>query len=62
MTAKCSAASRRFSPDMELRWMPTIDGNVIAGGRIPFSGFETRSEAVAAAELHSQRDALEVQP
>lgn len=46
---KYSAVSRRFSPDMRLRWMPTIDGQIIAGGTLPFSGFGTRAEAIAAA-------------
>jgi hypothetical protein len=44
-----SAVSRRFSPDMELRWLPTVNGKVIVGGAIPFSGFDTRAQAVAAA-------------
>jgi hypothetical protein len=52
----CSALPRRFSPDMKLRWMPTVDGNVIAGGTLPFSGFDTRREAVAAARRHKNGD------
>ena len=53
MTAlACGAVSRRFSPDMELSWLPTIDGKVIASGSIPFSGFNTRTKALAAAKKH----------
>jgi hypothetical protein len=45
-----SAVSRCFSPDMKRRWLPTTDGKVVAGGTLPFSGFDTRAEAVSAAE------------
>lgn len=44
-----AAVSRRFSPDMKLRWMPVIDGVVIVGGQMPFSGFATKAEAINAA-------------
>lgn len=47
---QCSAESRRFSPDMEKRWLPTVDGKVIVGGEIPFSGFNLRRDAVVAAK------------
>jgi hypothetical protein len=46
----CSAISRRFSPDMKLRWLPTVAGKAIVGGAIPFSGFGTRREALEAAQ------------
>jgi hypothetical protein len=46
---RCSAVKRRFSPDMKLRWMPTIDGTVIADPPLPFSGFDTCAEAAKAA-------------
>jgi hypothetical protein len=45
-----SAASRRFSPDMKLRWLPVIDGKVVVGRAIPFSGFATKAEAINAAK------------
>lgn len=47
---KCSAVSRRFSPDMNLRWMPTIAGKIMTGGDLPFGGFGTRADAIAAAK------------
>ena len=50
----CSAVSRRFSPDMKLRWMPTVDGEVVARAPLPFSGFDTRPEAVAAARQYKE--------
>jgi hypothetical protein len=47
---KCAAEKYRFSPDMKTRWLPTVNGKVIVGrGEIPFDGFSTRREAVAAA-------------
>ena len=49
----CSAVSRRFSPDMQLRWMPTVDGQIIASGTLPFSGFDTRAEAIKAAQEYA---------
>ena len=29
--------------------MPTVDGEIVTSGNLPFSGFATRAEAVAAA-------------
>jgi len=57
VTWRASAISRRFLPDLERRWMPTIDGEIKTGGELPFSGFATRREAIAAAEqlINSQR-------
>jgi hypothetical protein len=45
-----STTSRRISPDMNLRWWPVIDGKVIVGGAVPFSGFATKAEAVSASK------------
>jgi hypothetical protein len=47
---RCSAVVRRLSPDRKKRWMPTINGKIVAGGRLPFGGFATRREAIAAAK------------
>jgi hypothetical protein len=47
---KYEAIPRRFSPDMKLRWLPVVDGKIIVGGKFPFSGFNTRKEAVEAAQ------------
>lgn len=47
---RCSAVARRHSPDMKKRWMPTVNGKIVSGGALPFGGFKTRREAVAAAK------------
>jgi hypothetical protein len=52
--AGCSAVSRRFSPDMRLRWMPTVGGKIVASGSLPFSGFDTKTEAVEAAQRYKE--------
>lgn len=54
LLVRCSAVSRRFSPDMKLRWMPTVDGNIVAAPPLPFSGFDTRAEAVEAAVSYAR--------
>lgn len=52
----CSAIPRRFSPDMKRRWMPTIYDRVLKpDDAIPFSGFATRREAIAAARQHKAK-------
>jgi hypothetical protein len=47
---RCSAVARLLSPDKKKRWMPTINGKIVAGGNLPFGGFGTRREAIAAAK------------
>lgn len=55
--AKCSAETHRFSPDMKIRWLPTIGAEVVGGGDIPITGYRRRAEAVAAARVHqSEQD------
>ena len=52
---KISAEKRRFSRN-DIRWMPTIDGKVMAFRKFPFSGYATRREAVAAAKAYQEAE------
>lgn len=47
------AISRRMSPGNHLRWLPTLDGNIIKPGGasgVPFGGYGTRREAITKAK------------
>lgn len=52
---RCSAVARLLSPDKKKRWMPTINGKIVSGGDLPFGGFATRRDAVAAAKVFEAR-------
>jgi hypothetical protein len=52
--AKISAEKRSYSHGRDIRWMPVIDGKVMASGKFPFGGYDTRREAIAAAKLYQE--------
>jgi hypothetical protein len=50
---KVSAEKRRMSPDMKIRWFPTVNGKVVGGLAMPLTGFTRRVEAIEAARVHA---------